>query len=126
MTLLLCLLLNYAAMAGAALSQPRHWQRLTAHQVLSAPGCCCLRLGGVLASALSLVLALVLEGVGFGSVLWLLSLSTAATAVAFTLAWMPGLLMPLAALAGRLPAAQSSASTAISAIEIKSQIPADC
>ncbi len=126
MTLLLCLLLNYGAMAGAALCQPRHWQRLAGHQVLSAPGCYCLRLGGVLASALSLLLALVLDGVGFGSVLWLLSLSTAASAVAFTLAWMPGLLMPLAALAGRLPAARSGASTAISAIEIKSQIPADC
>jgi len=46
--------------------------------------------------ALSLVLALMREGPGFGSLLWATMISLAALAVAFTLAWRPRWLRPLA------------------------------
>ena len=51
---------------------------------------------GVLALAVSLALAMFLHGPSFGSLLWVTVLSIGAAAVAFTLAWRPKWLRPLA------------------------------
>jgi len=52
-------------------------------------------IGGALI-ALSLLLALTRDGPSFGSLLWATVISLVALAVAFTLAWRPRMLRPLA------------------------------
>lgn len=88
----------YVGFALLALSQTRHWRR-----VLDAPPPSfrqprMLRALGGAAIGLSLALALLRDGPGFGALLWATVLSLVALAVAFTLAWRPKWLQPLALL----------------------------
>jgi len=55
--------------------------------------------GGAVLLAGSLALALLRDGPGFGSLLWATAISIAALGVALTLAWRPGVLRPLVAVA---------------------------
>jgi len=91
----------YAGFALLALSQARHWRTVVGAAALPRSRVLLLRtLGGALI-ALSLLLALMRDGASFGSLLWATAISLAALAVAFTLAWRPRLLRPLAVV-GRL------------------------
>jgi len=99
--LLTLLAAAYAGFALLALSQARHWRTVVGAAALPRRRVLVLRtLGGALI-ALSLILALMRDGPSFGSLLWATAISLAALAVAFTLAWRPRLLRPLAAV-GRL------------------------
>jgi hypothetical protein len=84
-----------AGFACLALSQRRHWA-----QVLSGepprPTVFVLRTLGSALLLLSLIIALLRDGPSFGSLLWATAISVAALAVAFTLAWRPAVLCPLA------------------------------
>jgi len=100
---LLLLALSAAAYVGfalLALSQAQHWRTVTGAAALPRRRLLVLRsIGGALI-ALSLILAPLRDGPSFGSLLWATAISLAALGVAFTLAWRPGLLRPLA-VAGR-------------------------
>jgi len=86
----------YAGFALLALSQQRHWNSVAG----TTPPCrvqiIVLRAVGGAMIALSLVLALMRDGPSFGSLVWATAISLAALAVAFTLAWRPAVLRPLA------------------------------
>jgi len=98
--LLALLAAAYAGFALLALSQARHWRAVVGAAALPRRRVLVLRsIGGVLI-ALSLMLSLLRDGASFGSLLWATAISLAALAVAFTLAWRPRLLRPLA-VAGR-------------------------
>lgn len=82
---LLAFLFTYLAFARLALAQPVHRQAV-------APGASPARYTRATSATLlgsSLVLLLVTEGGGFGTLLWLLLLSAAAFCVAQTLSWRP-------------------------------------
>ena len=91
------LTLAYLGWGLLALGQERHWRRVagttsrTPFLILLLRG-----LGGV-ALAASFAIALLSDGPSFGTLLWVTMLSLSAIAVAFTLAWRPGWLRPLAA-----------------------------
>jgi len=92
----------YAGFALLALSQVRHWRAVVGAAALPRRRVLVLRaLGGVLI-ALSLLLALMRDGPGFGSLLWATAISLAALAVAFTLTWRPSIFRPLTAIARQL------------------------
>jgi len=93
-----------------ALSQARHWLRVAGTAPPSPARVLVLRWAGGASIVLSLVLALLRDGAGFGSLLWATAISLAALAVAFTLAWRPGVLRPLA-VAGRGCVASRTART---------------
>jgi len=86
----------YAGFALLALSQGRHWGAVAGTAPLCRVQIILLRAIGGAMIALSLVLALMRDGASFGSLLWATAISLAALAVAFTLAWRPGFLRPLA------------------------------
>jgi len=101
---LLLLALLAAACAGfalLALSQTQHWRAVVGDAALSRRRMLVLHTLGAALIALSLLLALMRDGPSFGSLLWATAISLAALAVAFTLAWRPRLLRPLATV-GRL------------------------
>jgi len=86
----------YAGFSLLALSQAQHWRAVVGAAALPRNRVLVLRtLGGALI-ALSLLLALMRHGPSFGSLLWATVISLAALAVAFTLAWRPRMLRPLA------------------------------
>lgn len=78
-----------------ALSQDRHWSAVTGldegQRVPSAP----LRGGGLAAQAVACVLWVIAEGPGFGALLWGVSMTGTAMAIALTLTWRPQWLQPL-------------------------------
>jgi len=86
----------YAGFALLALSQGRHWASVVGTVPPGRVLVIVLRAGGGAMIALSLMLALMRDGPSFGSLLWATAISLAALAVAFTLAWRPGFLRPLA------------------------------
>lgn len=86
-------------MALIALSQPRHWDTVAAggEAGTEPPGAGALGLAGRLLSLLvSLVMAVASQGAALGAIFWVMALCAAALAVAFTLAWRPHWLRPLA------------------------------
>ena len=87
----------YLGFALLALSQGRHWRSVTGTTTRTALEAFVLRALAGLALATSLAIALLRDGPSFGALLWATVLSTAAIAVAFTLAWRPLWLRPLAA-----------------------------
>jgi len=98
--LLALLVADYVGFALLALSQAQHWRTVIGAAPLPRSPVLLLRtLGGALI-ALSLLLSLLRDGPSFGSLLWATAISAAALAVAFTLAWRPRMLRPLA-VAGR-------------------------
>jgi len=87
---------SWLGFALLALSQWRHWASVTGTALPCRVEVIVLRAGGGVTLALSLVLALLRDGPSFGSLLWATAISLAALAVAFTLAWRPAVLRPLA------------------------------
>ena len=87
--------LTYLAFALLAISQKRHWQRLTDFAPCSANRALTIRIAGYVLLAVGLTLALVREGPSFGAVLWGTTISIGAAAVATTLTWRPLWLRPI-------------------------------
>jgi hypothetical protein len=79
----------YGGFALLALSQRKHWT------LVAGPVACPrllvwgFRAGGGALLAISFAVALWRDGVSFGALVWSISISVAATAVAFTLTWRP-------------------------------------
>jgi len=96
--LLALLVAAYVGFALLALSQAQHWRAVVGAVALPRRRVRGLRSIGGTSIALSLILALMRDGSSFGSLLWATAISVAALAVAFTLAWRPRLLRPLAVL----------------------------
>lgn len=91
------LVLYLLGLACLALTQDKHWKTLRLYsqrQDRVAP----IGWGSL---ALSLLLAWTNQGVAFGSLIWLLLLPPSGFALAFTLAWRPQWLRPLARLLSR-------------------------
>lgn len=91
----------YLGFACLALSQRRHWSRAL-HGAPPRSVVLALRTSGGALLVAALWIALVRDGASFGALLWATGISLAALAVAFTLAWNPAVLRPLAALGRRL------------------------
>jgi hypothetical protein len=91
----LAVLASVFGFALLALSQDRHWSAVTGldegHHVSCAP----LRGSGLAAQAVAWVLWVSAEGPGFGALLWGVSTTAAAMAIALTLTWQPQWLQPL-------------------------------
>ena len=87
----------YLGFALLALSQARHWRRVSGAEPQPRVRARALRAFGSLALLLALGLALLRDGPGFGTLLWATAISLAAAAVAVTLAWRPAWLRPVAA-----------------------------
>lgn len=95
LTLIACLLALWG-FALLALSQARHLARVLEQNRPPAPSHGAQRATGFIAIGLCLPACITAQGASFGSLLWILLLSTAAMAVAFTLTWRPQYLRPLA------------------------------
>jgi len=99
LSLLALLVTAYAGFALLALSQAQHWRAVVGAVALPRRRVRGLRAIGGASLALSLFIAFVRDGPSFGSLLWATAISAAALAVAFTLAWRPRMLRPLALIA---------------------------
>lgn len=88
-------LASYGAWACLALAMPRHRAAANGERGTFAAAPTWLRPGGGALLALAYALCWYRDGAAFGSVLGLLLISTAAFAVASTLAWRPRLFRPL-------------------------------
>ena len=93
--LLALVIASYSGFALLALSQDRHWQRSGGG--LACPARLVLPLRGLGYGLLlvSLVLALLRDGPGFGSLVWATMLSVGAVAVVCTLTWRAHWLRPV-------------------------------
>lgn len=91
-----------AALASAlgfvllALAQERHWRAVCAAPALRRVHPGWFKAAGLALQGLALVLSLRAQGPSFGSLMWAMTLPAAAMAVAFTLAWRPAWLRPIA------------------------------
>jgi hypothetical protein len=88
----------YLGFAMLALSQDRHWHHLDRRRHCPLRAVLLLRMAGYGLLFAALVLALVRDGPGFGSLLWATMISIGALAVVATLTWRPSWLRPLARL----------------------------
>lgn len=79
-----------------ALGQERHWHAVTSSDVSMRIGHRLLFWTGLSGQLFALPLMIYSEGPGFGALLWGVLLTAMASSVAFTLAWRPRLLLPLA------------------------------
>lgn len=80
---------SYLGFGCLALSLRQHWKDVTHEPPLRPASVATLRVIGYTAIASTLVLTVLRDGPGFGSVLWVLLLTASATAIAFTLTWRP-------------------------------------
>lgn len=85
---------NVAGFAWLAMAMDVHWQQVREAQRLSDGMIVLLRVLGVCALVLSLLLCLLADHVTMAPLVWVMSLAAAALIVAFTLAWRPRLLLP--------------------------------
>jgi hypothetical protein len=85
----------YVGFALLALSQDRHWHHLERRRHCPPRAVLPLRMAGYGLLFAALVLALVRDGPGFGSLLWATMISIGALAVVCTLTWRPLWLRPL-------------------------------
>ena len=92
----------YLGFAFLALSQERHWRTIGDTPPLSKPAKRCCRLCGGSFIFASSFLAVLRDGISFGILLWTLSLSISAFAVALTIAWQRQWLSPLALTISRI------------------------
>lgn len=86
-----------------ALSQERHWADVASGLTVTAPTSVALRRWRQVASlglATGWLICWLWHGASFGSLLWILTLTAAAIAVALTLAWRTVWLRPIARLLG--------------------------
>lgn len=86
LVLMLIGLVCYAGFACFALALPDHWEQMGGRPG-HAPAARALRAAGLSLLTMALGLCLWRDGAGFGSLLWMLMISAAALAVAFTLTW---------------------------------------
>lgn len=98
--LVMAWLATLAGMGWFALAMEAHWQQVRGS---GTPPAGLLRVLGAAALLVSLALCLAADHVSMAALVWVLMLTAAALAVAFTLSWRPRLLAPLA---GRVGAAQ--------------------
>lgn len=90
-------LVSYLGFVLLALTQERHWRAVcvVARQHIRPTWPI---VTGLTLQLLTLVMVLFAQGPSFGSLLWAVMISAAAMAVAFTLAWHPRWLRPIAQL----------------------------
>lgn len=88
---------SYLGFVFLALAQARHWRAVCASPALRVRTAWPVAAGLTL-QLLALVLIVSAQGPGFGSLVWAVMISAAAMAVAFTLAWQPKWLRPIALL----------------------------
>lgn len=100
--LTLALLACTAGFAWLALAMPAHWQQVCGARAQSARAVTVLRVLGAVGIAGSLLLCLRADHASMAALVWVLLLAAASMVVAFTLAWRPRWLRPLAAFAGGL------------------------
>lgn len=98
--LVMAWLATLAGMGWFALAMEAHWQQACGG---GTPPAGLLRVLGAAALLVSLALCLAADHVSMAALVWVLMLTAAALAVAFTLSWRPRLLAPLV---GRASAAQ--------------------
>lgn len=89
-------LLSLVGFAWLALSQERHFEQVHGSPMPAGRRWGVQRGLGGAAIALALPLCVVGEGGGFGTLLWLVMISSAAMAVTFTLTWRPRWLRAMA------------------------------
>lgn len=87
---------SYLGFALQALSQDRHWLHLSGERHCPPVVVRNLRVGGYALLAAGLALALLRDGLEFGSLVWVTTLTVASFAVVCTLTWCPHWLRPLA------------------------------
>ena len=92
----LAILVSYLGFALLALSQERHWCAVCGMGAGARMPPTWRASAGLLLQGLALLLAVCAQGPSFGGLLWMVTVSAAAMAVAFTLAWRPTWLRPLA------------------------------
>jgi hypothetical protein len=90
------LAISYLGFALLALSQDRHWLHLCGARHCPPGIARRLRVAGYTSLAAGLWLALLRDGPGFGSLVWVTTLTVASFAVVCTLTWRPHWLRPLA------------------------------
>ena len=88
-------LASYVGFALLALSQDRHWERAGGARHCPARLVLPLRTVGYGLLLVSLILALLRDGPGFGSLVWATMLSVGAVAVVCTLTWRAHWLRPV-------------------------------
>jgi hypothetical protein len=98
MLLLAVFVAAYLGFAALALSQDRHWHRLGGARHCPRRTCFLLRLAGYALLLAALILALVRDGAGFGSLLWATLVTVGALCVVATLSWRAHWLRPMARL----------------------------
>ena len=86
-------LASYGGFVCFALAIPAHWAQASGQQGDTALRRRRLRTVGIFMLSLAYVLCVSRDGPSFGSLLWVLSISAAAIAVALTLTWRPKLLL---------------------------------
>ncbi|MGJ7529302.1 DUF3325 domain-containing protein [Variovorax sp. GB1P17] len=105
MFLFIAWLFSIAGAGFLALSMDVHWEQVRADAQCSLRVVRLLRVLGAACLAGSLVLCLHVDHVSMASLVWFMTLASAALVVAFTLSWRPRLLSPLVAW---IPAATSA------------------
>jgi hypothetical protein len=86
---------EYLGFGCLALGQSRHWQAVMGTHACPPATQARLRIGGGLLLATGLVLSVVRDGLDYGALVWLTSVSIAAIAVVATLSWPPRWLAPM-------------------------------
>ncbi len=88
----------YLGFTALALSQDRHWHHVGGARHCPRRTAMLLRIAGGVLIVAALVLALMRDGAGFGSLLWATAISVGALLVVATLSWRARWLRPLASL----------------------------
>lgn len=78
---------NLAGMSWLALSLDVHWRQVSGHSPARHPFAIRLRILGALTLACSFMLCLSVDHTSMASLVWVMALTAAALAVAFTLTW---------------------------------------
>lgn len=89
---------SYLGFVLLALAQERQWAAVSKTPVEQRVSPAWLANAGLGAQMVALMLTIQAQGPSFGSLLWAVMISAAAMAVAFTLAWQPRWLRPIAQL----------------------------
>lgn len=92
----------YLGFAALAVSQDRHWHHLGGSRHCPRRVCTVLRGMGWMLLLAALVVALVRDGAGFGSLLWATVVTVGALCVVATLSWRAHWLRPVARLVQHL------------------------
>ncbi|MDB5619890.1 MAG: hypothetical protein JWQ24_4128 [Tardiphaga sp.] len=80
---------EYLGFGCLALGQSRHWQAVTGTHACPPATRALLRTGGGLLLAAGLMLAVARDGLDYGALVWVTSVTVAAVAVVATLSWPP-------------------------------------